>query len=840
MMSRKLVLTALIGILGIGLATGQSTRLKRAKQLMDNLNYSQAIQIYNEVLEKNDVAEAKINIAECYRKISDAVNGEYWFGQVVRLPEAEPITKLYYGQMLQRNGKCELAREWFNQYIADAPDDIRGQYLSRACDYEQELMSKNAGIFEVNTLDFNSDLDDFSPFYYEGGLVFSSDRDRGSVVNMDHAWTGHPFLELYFVEGKEVKKSEDGTCGEMVYGRPEKFSAKLNTKYHEAAITFSVKGQELFFTRNNFKDGKTGKDDEGIIRLKVYSAKSLGDGKWGDLESLPFNSDEYSVAHPALSNDGNVLYFVSDMPGGFGGMDLYLSKKENGRWGPPENLGPQINTEGHELFPFVDATGRLYFSSDGLIGLGGLDIYYTMEKAPGDWAMPENIGYPLNSVADDFGVVFNEEGTCGYFSSDRAGGVGGDDLYRFKKTAAPVQILVFNELTGEPIPGATVLDKCTERRLTTGADGTVLIDMKLNTCCTFQASAETYKDNEKEGCTKNIPIGQLVKVEIPLRQDLEFSIEGIVFDDGTGEPLDGATVTLSNDCEEEEPLAVVTNETGRFLFKLNKDCCYKVKASKPGYLSNSIDNQCTRGLTTSENFNVQIFLAPTILSDQQDKVPQIADNQDGKKPAGDKPKFRIMKDPETGLYIDTNTGQPADDTFDGITYKKGLIDEAIVVAPAPERGPSPSESGEPIAYLLHIYYDFDQAYIRDDAVSELEKLLKIMKETPEIIVEIGSHTDSRGSKLYNNRLSQRRAESVVRWLMDRGIERDRLMAIGYGEVKNVNNCRDFVPCSEREHQFNRRTEFRIVGCKGCVEKDKEILSRPNENVRVDECHGCPF
>jgi outer membrane protein OmpA-like peptidoglycan-associated protein len=843
MLSKRLFLPALIIILAC-LSTGaQTSKLKEAKKLMNNLNYLEAIDIYNRLLEKEDVAEAKINIAECYRKIGDPVNAEFWYGQVVRLPEAEPVAKLYYGQMLQRNGKCDLARDWFNQYIQEAPDDLRGQFLSRACDYEQELMTKNAGIFDVKHLDFNSDLDDFSPGFFDKGIVFASDRDRGAMVKMDHAWTGHPFLELYFVESKELKKSDDGACGEMVYGRPEKFSAKLNSKYHEAAVSFSSKNKEIFFTRNNFKDGKTGKDDEGIVRLKVFSAKNLGEGRWGELESLPFNSDEYSVAHPALSNDGNTLYFTSDMPGGFGGMDIYFSKKESGRWGPPENLGPQINTEGHEVFPYVDKGGRLYFSSDGLIGLGGYDIHYTEEKAPGEWAAPENLGFPINTISDDFGIVFNDEGTCGYFSSDRSGGVGGDDLYSFRKTAAPVQIYVYNEFTKDPIANANIIDACTGRQLTTDAKGLAKFDMKLNTCCTFTASAEGFRENQKEGCTKNIPIGTKVMVEIPLQPATEFAIEGIVFDDGTGLPLEGATVTLSNDCGDTEPEAVVTDETGRFNFALKKDCCYKVKAAKERYLSNSVENRCTRGLEKSETFYVQLFLAPTIMAHPTEPTSPPVAGKDGVKDKSqvEPPAYRIRKDPNTGLYIDTKTGKPANGKIDGVEYKNGKIaDEDVVVQPGPEKGVTPSKAGEPIAYLLHIYYDFDQSFIRDDAVPELDKLLKIMVETPEIIVEIGSHTDARGSSKYNSRLSQRRADAAVKWLTDRNIERDRLIPIGYGETVPVNNCKDLVPCNERDHQLNRRTEFRIVGCKGCVDKNAEVISRPNENVRVDACHGCPF
>lgn len=841
MISRKVLLPILFLVIAATSVFAQAGKLKYAKKLMDELNYTEAIAVYNQILEKDDVAEAKINIAECYRKIGDSGNAEFWYGQVVRLPEAAPITKLYYGQMLQRNGKCELAREWYNQYIELVPDDLRGQYLARACDYEQELMSKNAGIYEIKHLDFNSDLDDMTPNYWNGTIVFASDRDLGSAVKREHTWTGHPFHELYFVEYKEVKPGEDGTCGELVYGRPEKFNKKLNSKYHDAAITFPNNGNEIYFTRNNLVDGKVGKDDDGIIRLKIYSAKDLGEGNWGDLESLPFNSDEYSVAHPALSPEGNTLYFTSDMPGGFGGMDLYLSKRENGRWGPPENLGPQVNTEGNEIFPFVDQTNRLYFSSDGLIGLGGYDIYYTKEKAPADWSMPENLGYPINTISDDISIIFNKEGTCGYFTSDRAGGVGGDDLYSFRKTAAPVDILVYNESTGDPIEGATVFDECTGRTLITGQDGIVTIDMKLNTCCTFNAMAEGFRDNNKEDCTKNLAPGESLKVEIPLTPDMEFLVEGIVFDDGTGLPMADATVALTNDCGQEDQL-VTTDETGRFSFRLEKNCCYKVKGTKERYLADMAENLCTRGLNQTETFNVKLFLQPTIYQPTEPELSErgTADPNSDLADTNTAPEFKVYRSDKDGLYYIQQTGEVADGLVDGKLYEQGILVDAGDNPDAFDQGPSEVAPGEPIAYLLHIYYDFDQSYIREDAKPEVEKLLNTMTENPEIIVEIGSHTDSRGSKRYNQRLSQRRADAVVRYLVKNGVERDRLVPLGYGETKTVNNCKDFIPCSERDHQLNRRTEFRIVGCKGCVEKGAELISKPNENVKVDECKGCPF
>jgi outer membrane protein OmpA-like peptidoglycan-associated protein/tetratricopeptide (TPR) repeat protein len=814
---------------------GQAAKMKQAQQKMDNLDYMGAIELYNLILEDHDEAQAKINLAEAYRKINDTPNAEYWYGQVVRLPQSEPIHKLYYGMMLQRNGKCDIAREWYQQYVDLVPGDQRGQYLLRACDYEEELMSKSAGIYEVNQCEFNSNSDDFSPQFYKAGLVFTSERDTNPIIRRISTWTGKPFLELYYLDLKQLgNKAEE--CGNYKFGRPEKFSNEINTKFHDASVAFSKNGEEIFFTRNNYADGKKGYDDEGIMRLKVFYARSEGQGKWGELQSLPFNSNEYSVAHPALSPDGKKLFFASDMPGGFGGLDLYVSEKESGRWGPPMNLGPEVNTEGSEKFPDVAADGRLYFASDGLIGLGGLDIYYITDKGNGIWSAPINMGYPMNTIADDFGIVFNEEGTCGFFSSNRDGGVGGDDICSFKKTAIPVEILVYDEKTDVPLEGAQVVVSCKNDTMTTDGDGKIYIDMKLNDCCDFLASMTDYEPNQMEGCTKDLTLQDKLSLKIPLNKVAEFMVEGIVFDGGASTlPIEGAIVSIENDCG--EPLAepFTTSITGKYYFKLEKDCCYKIKATKEGYFAGIAGSVCTRGLEGSETLRENLYLSPVSLLSGNEPV-DVAPKHGV---VGEETDFTYM-DPETGIWMDKDTRLPADGTYtDERTYEKGVL---VTGGPDLVRGHStPSEEDNfAIPYLLHIYYDFDKSYIRNDAEPELEKLYTLLSENTQYIVEIGSHTDARGSNQYNRRLSQRRAEAVVRWLTDRGIDRQRLVARGYGEAKNVNDCTNNVPCSERKHQMNRRTEFKVIGCLDCIDPAKTAISKENPNVQVDECKSCPF
>ena len=857
---KSFYLLALALLLNVSALLGQS-RIARAKQQMKDLNYVGAIELLTQILGKGDNSEAKINLAECYRKVNDSQNAEFLYGQVVRLPEAQPIHFLYYGEALQRNGKCDLAKEWYDKFTKAVPEDVRGQYLDKACDYEKELNERGLETFTVKRATINSNLDDFGSAFYNNGIIFASDRSGESgAVKRSHTWTGNPFLDLYYVPIK-------GCGSEVTYGTPTKFDAGINSKYHDAVVSLSADKKQIFFTRNNYSKGKSGRDDQGIMRLKIYGAREKGKGSFGDEESLAFNSDEYSCAHPSLSADGTKLYFTSDMPGGFGGMDLYVSELENGRWGPPMNMGPTINTEGNELFPFVSKTGRLYYSSDGNIGLGGLDIYYVDPKGGNQWSAPENVGAPINSRDDDFGITFNEDGTCGFFSSDRTGGSGRDDIYSFTKSATPVQIFVFDAVTKEPIEGATVSsDSCSKKMLKTGKDGKVTVDMKFNSCCTYAAVKEGFGKNSKEGCVKDPGAETEANViEIPLSRDSKFNLEGIVFDQSTGLPLDAAKISLSNDCQDSVQ-TFTTDASGKFHFNLTKECCYKVKGEKEKYLAVSIggDTLCTKGLTASKTLMANLNLQPTLagLPGSMTETPTLAPGMGDSLSPGAKPKMGgetthpmavtgtpgkkipktgIYYDPDKGIYVNGKTKKPATGKHNGIAYKDGAIvddPKTSVFVPSPTLYSDTAQNAQ--AYLLHIYYDFDQSFLRDESMPEMTKLEKMLHDNPTYIVEIASHTDARGSDSYNNRLSQRRAEAVVRWLVDKGVDRDRLVPRGYGETMTANRCVNQVPCSEKEHQMNRRTEFRVLGCKGCTDPKTAKLSKPNENAKVSVCKGCPF
>jgi len=830
MNAKNIFITLLLLLVSTMFVQAQKSKLQRANKEYEKYNYEVAIPMYLEVLDKIDAPEAKARLAEAYRRTNNWKEAEFWYGQIVNLPDAKTIYYLYYGMSLQANGKCDLAKEWFEEYARLEPDDVRGKLLSQACtkDEIETLINKCNSCYEIQTVPINTKYDDFAPTVFGNGLVFASERDEGGAVKRIHEWTGYPFLELFYTSVDTL----DLANFEFTYEKkPKEFNRKLNTKFHDGPVSFSKDQKSIYITRNNYFERKRGKDDEGVTRLKIFIGKKEGKKKWGELTGLPFNSDEYSVAHPTVTDDGNKMYFASDMPGGFGGMDLYYTELDGGQWGPPINLGPRINTEGHEVFPYYhSATGKIYFSSNGQVGLGGLDIYSSKE-IDGLWSAPSNIGAPMNSKWDDLGITLNDNETFGYFTSNREGGKGRDDIYSFRKKVVNVEILVFDELTTNPIPGSEVYIDCSKQTLITNSEGIIEIEMPIDKCCKFMASMETYRDNEMDACTEGYEPGGKMFVKIPLGRPLAFNLAGLIYDDSTRQPIADALVELLNDCD--EPVRTVTTGLdGRYSFPdLDKSCCFdKIRVTKDEltdnndmlYLSNTVKGVCTRGKTMSEDFEIDIPLSPIFVpfaGGGPNKKPGIPGNPDDNFPKGGD-EFPKPGDIDYNPNDLSNPYNPNSPNYDP-NYRRG--------------------DRVPIAFIIkHIYYDFDKSYIRDDAVGRLDTLHQILLDNPKYIVEIGSHTDARGSNRYNASLSKRRAKAVVKWLVGRGISRKRLTYKGYGENDPTNDCVDEVPCAEDKHQRNRRTEFRVVGTTDGVRFDTELQSTAPRYVKTDPCINCPF
>lgn len=808
-------------------ANAQRSKINRADRLMGQHNYAAAIDIYLGVLDKGNDDDATIGIAECYRRIGNPDETEYWYGLVSRMPNAPQKAWLYYAQALQRNGKYNEAKTWAEKYVSQIePNNTQAMWLIKSCeeDVVQDLRASGK-LYKVSAVDeINTEHDEFSPTYFNNDLVFVSARDRKASIKRFNRWSDEedkPFTEIYKIERNQVGDQENYIYN---YGKVEKFSKSLSSEYHDGPLTFNAEFNEIYYTRSNME-----KSDDNIIRLKVYQSRGEP-SKYSSPRSLPFNSDEYSVLHPSLSDDGEILFFASDMPGGFGGYDLYASYLEDGRWSPPLNLGPSVNTEGNEVFPFHHESGTLYFASNGLVGMGGLDIYKTTDSY-GAWTDPINLGYPINTVDDDFGFIINSEQTHGYFSSNRKG-KGGDDIYTFTKLSVTIEIRVFDEETGIPIEAADVFTPCSEvQNFLTTPDGTVIMELPLNKACDFAAEKLGYQPNSIRLSSKDEPPGKTLYVQIPLKLECIFSVSGTIVDGFSNEPVDSALVRMGSFCgNEKDELSMYTDAEGKYLFRdVREDCDIKVTVEKPGFTKGSVTfktgTECGGTVAGIDSGGAIVQSIPLYcygpLCEQDSSgngggpddgggnaVVDSIMNPDGSITVVYENDIRKRINPDGSTEIDTN----GDGNFE----------------PLPDEGK---------AQLINIYYDYDKANIRRDARRGLDDLVTILQAYPETKIKITSHTDARGKKGYNKRLSKRRAESVVRYLMDKGIDKKRLRAKGMGEEVMMNQCYDGIECNEDQHQENRRTEFMIIEYIPPAFGDGKSL-KPDD-IKINPCSNCP-
>lgn len=423
----------------------QRSRLRKADVAFTKFNYKDAIKLYESYLAKNSNNKgAQENLAHSYRKVNDSKNAEKWYAVVVNHPNTKPVNKLYYAQALAMNGRYEESRKWYQIYAKEVGHDERGHVFEKTYQNLSQFY-EDASKYEVRLAPFNSKKADFSPMFYRNGIVFCSSREPDEAKKRKnkkekHGWNGDRFLDLYYTRGGVTS--------------PEPFHKDINSRYHEGPLAFYNGENSVVFTRNNYHKGKFKKSKEGINKLKLYLATIVSD-KFAEITEFPYNDDEYSVGHPTLSSDGTTLYFVSDMPGSLGGTDIFKSVLQAGRWGPPQNLGPDINTKGNEMFPFLDADNNLFFASNGHAGLGGLDVFLA-RNINGHFAPPENLGAPVNSSKDDFGFIIDTDKNEGYFSSNRDGGVGDDDIYYFKLHPCKIAAVVVDSLTNQLIDQAKI------------------------------------------------------------------------------------------------------------------------------------------------------------------------------------------------------------------------------------------------------------------------------------------------------------------------------------------------------------------------------------------------
>ncbi len=798
-------------------AQSEDSRLKKANALFDRFSFPEAAEEYKRVLAKDDIPEAKIKLADTYRYMNMPVEAEYWYEQVVELSENEPIHKYYYAMALKANGKFEEAKEFFLEYAQLVPADTRGLRQVEACE-ESTYFLTDPGIYEVSLAsNINSSLADFGPAFYKDGIVYASEQsDKHAQRNYN--WRNAPFLDLFYSKGE----SDDNPSA---LSTPESFKGKVNTWMHEGTVSFSKDFETMYFTRNNYFKGKVGYDTEEklkTVNLQIYESKADGD-KWNEIKSIPFNSDDYSVGHPALSPDGQALYFASDMPGGYGGVDLYVSYKSGDSWGAPENLGPEINTEGHEMFPFMADDGTLYFASDALPGLGGLDLFSTMLLEDGTWSSPDNLRYPINTNGDDFAMIIDASNKKGYFSSNRSGGKGDDDIYSFTKLTNIMTGVVIDCNTQEPLESAMVQlmdgNKIMQKKKSS-FNGTFSFPVSPNKEYTVVATKMGYEEGQESISTVGGMNGKQINIKIPICPEGSgpageggCEVTGMVVDKATGLPVGGAIVTITN-AETRDDNTFVTEADGMYQFYLNSESDYVIYATKEFYFTAN-KTLSTRGIDCEDPLqnkialDIEIAPIPMDANANNPNNPNNPYNPNNPNSSGNNP-YNGNTDPRSNIGGDpnANSGNP---NASGNTPNSNKTDDITFKDDGKGSDPRHPVLEGVLPQLNHIYYDFDKANIRPDAAIELDKVVQFMFENPGIIIDLRSHTDSRGTHAYNADLSDRRAQSALNYITSRGIAPSRMTAKGYGENQLANECGDGVPCNEGKHQENRRTEFVITG-----------------------------
>ncbi len=582
----------------------QTGLLKKAEKMMAELDFQGAIQLLENSKVKRTSSRRSALLGECYRRSGYFEEAEKRFRQVEDWSDVRPTYMLHFARTLQRAEKYPEALAYYQRYLGSVPSDPLAREQAAACRDIQALQSRGTGWWEAQPLGINSEYREFSPAIYERGLVFCSDRPVEGLANYQDAWTGEGFLDLFLCS----RKTLDATlCGSYTYSPPEVFNEALSSRFHEASAHFSADFEEVFFTGNAPGNGK-GRDDAGLLRLGIHHARRLpGNKGWTDPIPLSINSGEYSVMHPCLSRDGRRLYFSSDMPGGHGGLDLYYADRVNGVWGPPFNLGPDINTQGSEVFPYFSLDGLLYFSSDGWAGLGGLDIFFSREEKIGIWAAPYNPGAPINSSSDDFGFIWEETGTCGYFSSDRRGGAGKDDLFSFRKIAHPIDLEIQDAETRAYLGGGFLTAACRPDTLRV-IDGRARWEIPHNACCELLVQIPHYLPGLAIRCTYNLPPGEPIQLLISLTPNPVYTLEGVVFQESTGLPLEDVEVQIFDRDTGRMTATYLTNFSGRFEVEVAPGACYEIKALKNGYVQAYAIGPCVAIGGKSRSYQLKVYM----------------------------------------------------------------------------------------------------------------------------------------------------------------------------------------------------------------------------------------
>lgn len=876
-------------ILLIAFSMHISAQKKKADKLFSNAQYYKAIPKYKKASRSSDKLkkqESLIRLADCYRLLKDFKNAEIYYKQAVEIGNVNPEVKYDYGYVLKTNNNYTAAMNNFMAYIDEKPNDKRAEHAIKSCQ-EIKYWQTKPQEYDVKPIDgINSKYAEFCPTVLNNKLVYVGEKQSDYLEYTTNGLNGAPYLNVFYK-----------TLGEKSSKKSKQLSKKINTNYHDGPVSFSGDGTTMFLTRVNYIVNKRNKDF--VNRAKLYISKGK-DKSWDKPQPFAYNSDDYSCGHASLSADGTTLYFSSDMPGGFGGKDIWMCKKNGETWDKPVNLGVDINTSGDEMFPFIRKDNVLFFSSDGLPGFGGLDVF-SAKNIEGKWLLNRNEGLFLNSSMDDFGVYFLND-SIGYFSSNREGGKGSDDIYSFKFTNKYMSIdgtVLLTENANDPAKGVKVNlldDKGKVIATTTTDDKGYFVFNNLETDKTYMAQideengalknkARYYladKNNKISRITHNNGTGQkFVFKNLPvdpnglpdLYDEDDLSLAGnLLYGENPSKPIANKKVIIKNefgDIVEEtttnefgafafrnlpfdqnysltvedsdlppDVKIILTNKSGKELKVMRSDAKGKFKF---GLLS--VDKSTIQDLTVND---VDLVMALNgYLYDQNKKalsnakvsifnkneiLENIITDENGKfqfKNLGtDKnylfsidesdPKFSgvtkiYVADSKGRIYREIKRNSNGKFQFELLDVDKSALGDFTVDDPWLEvLQMKNKQKQEAITITENLTYASGDYKVDAAGKNILDKVITVLNSDPNLSIEVSSHTDSKASDAFNLILSQKRAKAAIDYFIAKGVNKNRLKAVGYGESRLLNNCKNDVPCSDEEHARNRRTEFKIV------------------------------
>jgi tetratricopeptide (TPR) repeat protein len=775
--------------------------VKQGDAAFNLFDFHTAIKYYTQALKKGkgDSVYLQQHLADSYWLLNDPTNAELWYEKLVAGKGGSPTNKFRYAETLRANQKYEEARKHYLIYKALVPTDGNVDQIIQGISNLQEL-SKDRGLYKIEVLDINTPASDFGPSYYTNGQIFfTSNRSGKRDNNLSDNWSTRNYYQIFLASPDSGAKNVSKV---KIVG-----SCKPNGKFHDGPVAYYASNSELFFTRSNYVNStaKTAQDKK-TVKLKVYSMM-FPQSKKGKIASLSFNDNEFSNAHPTLTPDGNTMYFSSDRQGGQGGTDLYMvTRSLNGTWGTPVNLGSEINSSYDEKFPFIAYDGNLYFSSNALDGLGGLDVYKTKFQN-GKWTKPENLGAPINSNRDDFTFVIDSALATGYFASNREGGVGDDDIYAFTFDATKldysITVKVIDAKTKLPIPGASIsLDSKASKAEGGIADdaGMKVFVIKGGKSCVATAKAIGYKPSKEASITSADKDGVIT---VPLEADIVKLIVRVK-EKETLKPINDAAISVKN--KEKIAMNFATDVNGSL----------EAEVATGSYSISSPDFKSIQGSFSEANANANGVVLLEYLIPRGEisvNVPLTANCFSSKVTVTDlssNETYEVAPNANGVMRLDIRmnnsyliTHNERTDTISTFGLKPGGYVE----------GPCKFKVGQTWV-IQDIYYDLDKFFIRKDAAIELDNLVKVMKENPSLEIELSSHTDCRQTAIYNLTLSARRAKAAVDYIVKKGIKSNRIVAAGYGETKLTNDCAceptNESSCTNEQHQANRRTEVKVL------------------------------